>query len=54
MAAGKWHGGKGDKDRTSDINKFRNNWDLIDWSKGKEPKEPVKTEPETLTKTEEA
>jgi hypothetical protein len=53
MSAGKWHGGKGDKDRTSDINKFRNNYDLIDWSKGKEPKEPVKTEPEKST-TEEA
>jgi hypothetical protein len=53
MSAGKWHGGKGDKDRTADINKFRNNYDLIDWSKGKEPKEPVKTEPKKST-TEEA
>jgi hypothetical protein len=54
MSAGKWHGGKGDKDRTADTNKFRNNYDLIDWSKGKEPKEPVKTETKLSTKTEEA
>jgi hypothetical protein len=38
-----WHGGKGDKDRTSDINKYRNNYDLIDWSKKDTPEKPVES-----------
>lgn len=33
--AEQWHGGKGDKDRV-DMKKYRDNWDAIDWSKGKE------------------
>lgn len=48
-----WHGGKGDKDRTSDSNKYRNNYDLIDWNNGKEPNEPVKSEQESATKNQE-
>lgn len=44
--AGQWEGGKGDKDRV-DMKKYRDNWDAIDWSKGKETpkeKEPIETD----------
>lgn len=43
--AGAWEGGKGDKDRV-DMKKYRQNWDNIDWSKGKEPDKP---EPDTTS-----
>ncbi len=42
--AGQWEGGKGDKDRV-DMKKYRDNYDDIDWSKGKEdPKEKELTD----------
>jgi hypothetical protein len=43
MAIGQWEGGKGSADRV-DMKKYRDNWDAIDWNKGKEPakeNEPV-------------